>query len=242
MTGNTFAKLTPETTHERIQGIGSRLGGIKRYLEIGVAKGTTFFKVNAQEKHAVDPRFRFDIATRRDFTNESYHPMTSDEFFMQCIGKKVTFDFIFLDGLHTYSQTLRDFLACQALAHHRTIWLIDDTVPTDPVAAEPDLKRVKNARAAQGKEEDQTWMGDVFKLVAFIDGFCPQFTCLTLENHGQTLILPVPRRSLNGKYNSTNEIEKLNYVDALLLQKNLLKPTSWDQIMDQVDKLKSIHQ
>jgi len=229
--------MTPDSSHERLNAISERLGGIQRYLEIGVAKGSTFFAVQAAQKHAVDPRFRFDPASRRTFANETYHPITSDQYFQEALGNQDAFDLIFLDGLHTYSQTLRDFLASQTLAHTRTVWLIDDTVPSDPIAADPDLQRVQAARRVEGRAKDQTWMGDVFKVVAFIDGFCPQYTCLTLEGHGQTVVLPLPRPTQNGCLSSVEAIERLTYVDVLLLRESLLAPVSLDRVLEAIDQL-----
>ncbi|PWL22666.1 MAG: hypothetical protein DCO99_07500 [Synechococcus sp. XM-24] len=229
--------MTATTSAERLNTIGSRLGGTQRYLEIGVARGTTFFQVNAVEKHGVDPRFRFDPCTRSSHSHEHYHPISSDDYFKQAIGKEAPFDLIFLDGLHTYSQTLRDFLASQALAHPRTVWLIDDTVPTDAIAADPDLQRVQAAREAKGDQTDQTWMGDVFKLVAFIHSFCPQFSCYTVDGHGQTVVLPKPQEEGERLFTDVSEIDRLSYVDTILMQKNLLKATPLEEILTKIDSL-----
>lgn len=229
--------MTLTSSAERLNAIGAQLGGVQRYLEIGVAKGTTFFAVEAAEKHAVDPRFRFDPRSRGLQSAERYHPITSDAYFLKAIGQQAPFDLIFLDGLHTYSQTLRDFLASQALAHSRTVWLIDDTVPRDAIAADPDLQRVQAARQADGHPDDQTWMGDVFKLVAFIDSFCPQFSCFTTEGHGQTVVLPLPRRNANRPFSNLSEINHLTYVDVLLLKNSLLKPIPFATILNQISLL-----
>ena len=230
--------MTVTTSAERLNAIGARLGGVQRYLEIGVAKGNTFFQVSAAEKHGVDPRFRFDPHSRSDHRHEHYHPICSDAYFQRAIGKTEPFDLIFLDGLHTCSQTLRDFLASQALAHPLTVWLIDDTVPTDAIAADPDLQRVQAARQVTGQPTNQTWMGDVFKLIAFIDSFCPQFSCFTTEGHGQTVVLPKPQAPTPKRFETLNEIDQLSYVDVLLLQNSLLKTTPFDQILAQIEPLR----
>jgi hypothetical protein len=230
--------MTATTSAERLNAIGVELGGVQRYLEIGVAKGTTFFAVEAAEKHAVDPRFRFDPRSRGLQSTEHYHPITSDAYFLKALGREAPFDLIFLDGLHTYSQTVRDFLSSQALAHPRTVWLIDDTVPRDAIAADPELQRVQAARQVDGHSEDQTWMGDVFKLVAFIDSFCPQFSCFTTEGHGQTVVLPIPRSDVARRFSSLDEISSLTYVDVLLLKDSLLKPIPFDTILNQISHLR----
>ena len=225
-----------DSSHERLNAVLQHLAG-NRYLEIGVARGATFFQVEAGYKVAVDPRFRFDPGERKEHRQETYHPLTSDEYFTQAIGQSDPFDLIFLDGLHTYPQTLRDFLSSMAIAHERTIWLIDDTVPTSAIAADPDLQRVRRVRSRLDEAEDETWMGDVFKVVAFIDSFLPQFTCLTTEGHGQTFVLPIPRPETKPHFISTEAIEKLDYIDAVLLGEDLLKPQSMESILVEIGKL-----
>jgi hypothetical protein len=228
---------TPASSHERLNKVLEPLGG-GRYLEIGVARGATFFNVTAAGKVAVDPRFRFDPQERASHQHEFYHPITSDQFFAQALRhRQQPFDLMFLDGLHTYSQTLRDFLSSLALAHAQTVWLIDDTVPTSAIAADPDLDRVRRVRGLLGQDEDQTWMGDVFKVVAFIDSFLPQFTCLTTEGHGQTFVLPVPRPDSKPRFNSPEEINKLDYLDAVLLRENLLAPQPFERIITAIERL-----
>lgn len=230
--------MTFNSSKERINAIGEHLGGIGRYLEIGVARGKTFFDVQAKEKHAVDPRLCFDPNTRYSQKNEIYHSCSSDQFFSGILKKGIKpFDVIFLDGLHTYSQTLRDFLTSQVVTHPRTVWMIDDTVPTDPIAADPDLERVQAARQLTNHPNDETWMGDVFKVIAFIDSFCPQFRCLTTEGHGQTIVLPLPRLHGETRFSNINSIEKLSYVDLLLLRENLLAPVLFEDILQQIDLL-----
>ena len=228
--------LSPVTSHERLNAVLERLPG-SRYLEIGVALGTTFFHVDANHKVAVDPRFRFDPRERADHPHETYHPISSDDYFIQAFSSSEPFDLIFLDGLHTYPQTLRDFLSSMALAHPSTVWLIDDTVPTSAVAADPDLQRVRQVRAQLDQAEDQTWMGDVFKVVAFIDSFLPQFTCLTTEGHGQTFVLPIPRPEALPLFKSPEAIERLDYLDAVLLRENLLTPRPMAAILTTIETL-----
>ena len=65
----------------------------KDYLEIGVRGGVTFRSIQCNNKTGVDP-----------VGNPTYK-MTSDEFFKQ---NKNKFDIIFIDGLHTKEQALRD--------------------------------------------------------------------------------------------------------------------------------------
>ena len=224
-----------DSSADRINSIGNLIGGIDKYLEIGVAKGETFFRVEAKEKHAVDPRFRFEIASRNNFKNEYYHNSTSDEFFSRPQRGKKPFDVIFLDGLHTYNQTLRDFLNSLAVSHSKTIWIIDDTVPTDPIAAEADLEKVRFARAIMGNQHDETWMGDVYKVVEFINSYMFQYTCLTTEGHGQTIVLPIERIKKGPDCKSTKIIENMNYVDTITMKQSTYRKYHKEKLLKMIE-------
>ena len=63
------------------------------YLEIGCDQDENFSQINIKNKVGVDPK---SGGTLR---------MTSDEFFRTNRNK---FEIIFLDGLHTYEQTIKD--------------------------------------------------------------------------------------------------------------------------------------
>ena len=145
---------------ERINTI-ARLCKAKRYLEIGVSEGATFFEVQIPQKVAVDPCFMFDVAAKTD-RKTSFFQVPSDTFFRTT--RPEPFDIIYLDGLHTYEQTLRDFMSSLACAHDRTIWILDDTVPNDNFSALPDQDRCYRLRRELGNG-DWAWMGDVFKVV-----------------------------------------------------------------------------
>ena len=80
-------------------------------------------------------------------------------------------------------------------------------------------------------------MGDVFKVIAFIDNFCPQYSCLTTEGHGQTVVLPLPRKEESKRFPSVKAIDQLDYVDLLLLQDSLFSPQPFEQILDQIAQL-----
>ena len=65
----------------------------KSYLEVGCDNDENFSKIQIESKIGIDP---LKGGTLR---------MTSDEFF---INNHQSFDIIFLDGLHTYEQTIKD--------------------------------------------------------------------------------------------------------------------------------------
>ena len=77
----------------------------QNYLEIGVFKGHTFFPVTIPKKTAVDPLFRFELPIDSDC---QFFQQTSDTFYAQ-LAPQILFDFVYIDGLHTFEQTYRDF-------------------------------------------------------------------------------------------------------------------------------------
>jgi hypothetical protein len=134
-----------------------------RYLEVGVNKGETFFNVNFQEKVAVDPLFRFDVA---DHQGEGvlFIDKVSDKFFADAQSHR-QFDIIFLDGLHTYDQTYRDFTHSLLCSHPKTFILIDDTFPADSISAMRSQKFSRSSRKKAFPQLDNLpgwWHGDTF--------------------------------------------------------------------------------
>lgn len=69
------------------------------YLEIGVYKGYSFERVNIINKDGVDPEGQSEHTNFR---------ITSDKFFDYIKPDKL-YDIIFIDGLHLYEQSLKDF-------------------------------------------------------------------------------------------------------------------------------------
>ncbi|MGD1849360.1 MAG: class I SAM-dependent methyltransferase [Cyanophyceae cyanobacterium] len=162
--------------------------GAKSYLEVGVFKGRTFRQVNAAEKYAVDPDFHFKCPEKFN-PNEAYFKGMSDDFF-QSLDPKKKLDIVFLDGLHTFEQTYRDFCNTLAHIHDESIILIDDTLPSDPFSAISDKARSKGMRKICNSDNTKAWHGDVYKLVFLIHDFYPAFSYGTIKGSGnpQTLV------------------------------------------------------
>lgn len=159
-----------------------------RYLEIGVCEGATFNGVPAHRKVAVDPEFRFDhVAREQEQPGTEYHQVTSDEYFTRIAGADEKFDVIYLDGLHVFEQTLRDLMHALDHLQPQGVIVADDTRPPTYLASLPDRDNFFQVRSWMGID-DQRWMGDVFKLVYFVDTFCPHLSYRTISNnHGQTV-------------------------------------------------------
>ena len=208
------------------------LRGARRYLEVGVASGQTFLNVEIETRHGVDPRFRFDT---RPFESERvrFFPMTSDRFFTAAAPRDMRYDIIFLDGLHTFEQTFRDFCASMAHAHADTVWIIDDVFPSDVFSALPSQQNALAFRKQHGLKGGP-WHGDVFKCVFAINDFFPNLSFRTLRRtHGnpQTVIVNRPRPDFRPAFNDLEKISRLNYY-GFWENRLLLRLDSEDAIFD----------
>jgi hypothetical protein len=214
-----------------IQGVLSLFNN-PNYLEIGVSEGATFHNVTAAQKVAVDPRFRFDVsAVEKNNPEASYHPVTSDEYFGSIIEETEKFDVIYIDGLHTFDQTLRDF--ANSIAHLATggIIVIDDVLPSSYFASIRDLDVLYKLRSAQ-VAPDGAWMGDVYRLVYFIQNFYQSFSYRTIkDNHGQLVVWNKSRPSVPQA--TVETISRLPY-ETVLLNRQAFKLMPFSDILSEI--------
>lgn len=202
----------------------AKMRGAKNYLEIGVWRGDTFRGVKVDSKTGVDPDFKFDIATLQKLPGIYLMDMKSDEFFedydnlcKDIYKSKPRFDLVYIDGLHTFAQATADFLNSQPFCHRETIWVFDDTIPSDPWSAIPDKKKSLNWRALYHLK-GQPWHGDVFKCVMLLHDFYPYFSYATVIDGGnpQTVAWqtqsPAKRKAVWGDLAA---IARLQYFDIL---------------------------
>lgn len=208
------------------------------YLEIGTAAGKTFLTVNIETKVAVDPNFQFnwkDMETK----NILFYEMKSDIFF-ENLNQNWSFDIIFIDGLHTFEQTLRDFINSIGCSHRDTIWLIDDTVPMDVYSAWPDQKEAAYFRkqAAGGKKVKPGWHGDVYKVIFALHDFFPLFSYCTIQTGGnpQTVVWYQQRKGFKPRFNSLEAISRIDYF-TFLKNKDLLKCQNEEACFDTIRNL-----
>jgi len=206
-----------------------------KYLEVGVAGGKTLFTVDIAQRTAVDPRFRFDKAEKAAPGLQLFE-MTSDEWFLKHSHGQV-FDIIFLDGLHTFEQTFRDFCNSLSVAHSNTVWIIDDTVPSDYYSAWPDQRPAVAQRQADFRREkiSGAWHGDVYKVIFAIHDFFPLLSYCTATTTGnpQTIIWRQPRLDFQPKYNNLETISRLNFMD-FRREFDLMRPKSESKAMEEV--------
>lgn len=202
---------TPQNriTVARFKAIGEIIGA-RRYLEVGVARGQTFLHLDFAEMHAVDPAFAFDMASESR-ADRSFFPMTSDAFFGSPPDAK-PYDLIYLDGLHTFEQTFRDFCSCQALSHPGTVIVIDDTVPSDIFSFIPDQRACNQLRAAHGLK-GRAWHGNVCNVIFAIHDFFANVDYRTVIDDGnpQTVLIRTPRPAFKPRWNSLETISRMDY-------------------------------
>jgi len=169
-----------------------QIGGGDRYLEIGVANGETFQAVRARQRTAVDPCPVF--AVDRLPPDCYVHPVSSDDFFASLPANWRT-DAVLVDGLHEFRQTYRDVCFSLARLSPRGFVLIDDTVPTDALAALPDQAMAARLSRDAGLAAPRPWMGDVYKVVYALHVFHLDLEYFTMIGEGRPQTVVWRRRS-----------------------------------------------
>ncbi len=133
----------------------------KNYLEIGCDQNELFSKVKVEKKIGVDPN------------NGGTHRMTSDTFFLKNQDK---FDLIFIDGLHTYNQVLKDIKNSLVALNNKGFVLLHDCFPMSYYdQAVPRAQR--------------KWNGDVWKAITEIRTLKDVDTYVGAFDNGIGLIL-----------------------------------------------------
>ena len=154
----------------------------KSYLEVGCDNDENFSKIQIESKIGIDP---LKGGTLR---------MTSDEFF---INNHQSFDIIFLDGLHTYEQTIKDIDNGLRFLNTNGVILIHDCLP----------KKIWNQIVPRLYGH---WNGDVWKAIVHSRtyGHADTYTCIA--DHGIGVIF---RRKNRNKLNTNKtDFKKLKFL------------------------------
>jgi hypothetical protein len=206
--------MNPMTRADLVNFFSDRIEQAK-YLEIGVHKGETFFSVRAAQKVAVDPHFAFEGSDLRLMPNCIFHETYSDRYFSEFAAGEV-FDIIFVDGLHTFEQTLRDFLSAGQILSRSGVIIIDDVHPDGYFETLSIEERA--AFAAFPIVHTTGWAGDVYRLRFFIEMFMPFWYCATpLEARNQMICFPLrkPRTIVTHGMKSLESVARSSYSDFL---------------------------
>jgi len=184
------------------------------YLEIGVRNGENFFSINSKSKVGVDPEYffskRFFLKSLMKFHNWRFKMFrkTSDRFFefdAPHIYKRNKVDVVFIDGMHTYTQSLKDAQNSLKFLSKDGVIIFHDCNPQSPEAATPQLPQ--NAI---------NWNGDVWKTIYHFRKLNEFFDCFTINaDEGLGVLKPNNGDFLNALDNirPDKEINNLTYQD-----------------------------
>jgi hypothetical protein len=199
-----------------IQSLINKLNA-KVYLEIGVQRGKNFYKINAPVLIAVDPHFIIGYKRRfsnlKNFFNRKFYEMTSDNFFSKeapNVFKERLIDIAFIDGLHTYEQSLQDFKNCLKYLSPNGIILFHDC-----------NAQSKDSAAREFLDTTTLWNGDVWKTIVHIRSFYSELECFVLDcDHGVGV---VRRKKPEAMLNYTeHDINKMTFEDFIQDRNHLL--------------------
>lgn len=159
----------------------SRMSRPAKYLEIGLDDGWTFVAVESEESIGVDPNPRFDLSLLSP--HQRVFATTSDDFFASH-NEEWKFDLVFVDGLHTAEQTLRDIRNAFKVLNSGGVIVIDDVIPSDEVSAIPNHVESLRIRAASGLP-GSAWHGDVFRVLGAIQHCEPWLNWVTVDDRAR---------------------------------------------------------
>lgn len=188
----------------------------RTYLEIGVAQGRSLALAQSGTiAVGVDP----DTGSKERifFHSPDNEPqlfrLTSDDFFSSCnlseILGRPTVDIAFLDGLHLFEQTLKDFIHVERFANPETIILIHDCLPVNRMVAERERKL-------------GFWLGDVWKIIPCLKAIRPDLDIVTLPVKPSGL-------AIIRKLDPTSHILERQFDTIVEHFNSLLLPDSWEE-------------
>ncbi|MBN1816183.1 MAG: class I SAM-dependent methyltransferase [Sedimentisphaerales bacterium] len=146
-----------------------------RYLEIGLNRGGTFIRIQADCKIGIEPMWPRLQLFWYLLTNcrAKHFRMTSDAFFAG--HSKVLepgIDVAFVDGLHEYHQSLKDVQNCLRFLRPGGFIVMHDCNPASAAAAVP---------LPQKGREPGTWNGDVWKTIVYLRSQYPDLNAFVLD-------------------------------------------------------------
>ena len=220
---------------EVIQNIINRIDG-RTYLEIGVARGSNFFPIRARKKFGVDPHFNFGIRKKLKWCCKNiynfqaeYYEMDSDSFLARsCLVEGV--DVAFIDGLHTYQQSLKDVTNSLKYLNPRGVIIMHDCNPQSEAAACPSHSIDPSARS-NPQDWNVVWNGDVWKTICYLRSVHHDLNVFVLDcDQGLGII---SRGNPDGTLSfSPEQIDSLTYSDLAKDRKKLLNLKDSDYFLD----------
>lgn len=167
------------------------------YLEIGCDLDENFSKIDLKNKIGVDPK------------SGGTHRMTSDTFFL---NNKEKFDLIYIDGLHTYEQAIKDIKNSLKFLNKNGLIILHDCLP----------KKIWNQIVPRMYGH---WNGDVWKAVVEARTWQDYETFTIIADHGLAVIQNKHNSDIL-KYNIKN-FKKLSFKEYYLNHKNFMNPVEY---------------
>jgi hypothetical protein len=197
--------------------------GAQNYLEIGVSTGNCFLQIKARRKVAVDPKFRLPakMKWKLRWRNRSaqYYELPSNDFF-QKIQLPHGFDVAFIDGLHTYSQSLKDVDNALARLSDRGVIIMHDCNPTTATMAYP-AESHSHAASLGLPGWNNAWTGDVWKTICHLRSQRADLNAFVLDcDYGLGIVTRGPVKEPLKL--SAAELDALNYDDLAANRQRLL--------------------
>ena len=176
------------------------LKNFNNYLEIGCDQDENFSQIKIKNKIGVDPK------------SGGTHRMTSDDFFK---NNKEKFDIIFLDGLHTYEQTIKDIKNSVNFIKDEGVILVHDCLP----------KKIWNQIVPRLYGH---WNGDVWKAIVEARTYdhIDTFTCIA--DHGLGIILKRKNRKILKVVKQ--DFKNLKFSDYYNNHKNFMNPVFFEEV------------
>ena len=145
--------------------------------------------------------------------------MNSDAYFSEKYLEGKLIGIAFIDGLHTFEQTISDFFNVLKYCDNDSIVIIDDTVPSDKFSSYRSADEAYRARILAGLENSYLWHGDVFQVIPNLLELIPGIEIFTIED------LPNPLTVLI--------LKKVNLTkDYSLLDLNLYKRPKFEDLFE----------
>jgi len=212
----------------------------KVYLEIGVFNGYSFLKIICKNKIGIDPCFKLKLKLKlySYFTNitninNKYFTMTSDDFFINYKNTLISSppEVIFIDGLHTFEQTLQDcYNSLNYLAEGGMIILHDCNPPSESSAtpALSILEAEKSWKSQHNSGWTDVWCGDSWKTIPYLINNHPELNVSVL-NADFGLGLVSKKKSIDQKFyqfpDDIQEYKGLHYSYLNADKQNILNLT-----------------
>ena len=196
------------------------------YLEIGVARGSNFFAIKADRKIAVDPYFTFSIRRKvkwifKNFYNlkAKYYQLSSDSFFANA-KFSYSWDFVFIDGIHTYQQSLKDVNNALINLSETGVIVLHDCNPLHEAAVHP-ANSLDHAVSLNLPGWTGEWCGDVWKTICYLRSTRKDLKIFMLDcDHGLGII--TKGKSENHLELSEQDLAEMTYEDLSRNKKQLL--------------------